>query len=457
MAGDDREWALASSRLVTRDSVSEGVVHMRGGKILAVRPRADFQADCELLDVGDAVVMPGLVDSHVHINEPGRTEWEGFETATRAAAAGGVTTLMDMPLNSIPATTSPEGLDDKLMAARGKCWVDVGFCGGVVAGNLDQLRGLHERGVLAFKCFLVPSGVDEFPMLPVVELRPALQLLAELGSTLLVHAELPGPIEAAAAVLEAEPGLDRRSYASFLRSRPRAAENDAVALLLELVAEVDAAVHVVHLSSADPLPWLREAQQAGLPISAETCPHYLCLSAEQIPDGRTEFKCCPPIREAENRERLWQGLLAGTISLVVSDHSPSPAALKCCDSGDFMAAWGGISSLQLRLPLIWSEARQRGVELPQLCRWLCSEPARLIGLEARKGSLEPGADADLVVWEPEKSVIPSVTNLRHRHKLSPYLEHPLVGRVLHTVLRGERVFSDGRLAGGPFGRRLLRT
>ncbi len=449
-------FALRSRRVVTPDGVRPAAVRVDGSQIGAVCAPDALDPGLPCTDLGDAVLMAGLVDSHVHINEPGRSEWEGFRTATRAAAAGGVTCLMDMPLNSVPATTSVAGLDAKLAAADGKCWVDVGFCGGLVPGNLDELAPLHARGVLAFKCFLVPSGVDEFPMLPEAELEPGLRALAALKAPLLVHAELPGPLDEAAAQLAAEQP-DPRLYATFLRSRPRAAENQAVALLIRLSRALAARVHVVHLSSADPLPWLAEARAAGVPISVETCPHYLCLRAEDIPDGATAYKCCPPIREGENRELLWDGLRAGLIDFVVSDHSPSPAALKCCDSGDFLAAWGGISSLQLRLPLVWSEARARGFGLTDIAAWLCESPAELIGLAGRKGTLVAGADADLVVWDPDGPVDSDPARLEHRHKLSPYAAKALTGRVLETWLRGQRVFTAAEgLGEEPQGRRLFR-
>ena len=318
--------------------------------------------------------MPGLVDTHVHINEPGRTDWEGFATATRAAAAGGVTTLVDMPLNSIPPTTTVAGLNEKLAAANGQCFVDVGFWGGVVPGNTDELAALSAAGVVGFKCFLIHSGVDEFPNVTEDDLREALPELTRLGALLIVHAEVPGPISRTGIPAcpddsgsNSEPeGTGRNAYpaeyATFLASRPRAAENEAVALMIGLAREFGARVHIVHHSSADALPMLREAKAAGMKITAETCPHYLTFAAEEIPDGATEFKCCPPIRERENREQLWSALGSGTIDMIVSDHSPCPPEMKLRDREISYQAWGGISSLQLRLPVVWTEGK---------APWLC--------------------------------------------------------------------------------------
>lgn len=355
---------IRGRRVVLPDAIAPRSVHVRDGKIVSVTEYETIENGCELIDIDDdAVLMPGLVDTHVHINSPGRTDWEGFPSATRAAAAGGVTTLIDMPLNSIPPTTTLAGLEIKLNTARDQCFVDVGFWGGVVPGNTDELARMFAAGVVGFKCFLVPSGVDEFPHVPEEHLREAMPELTRLGAMLIVHAELPGPIKIS--------GAASADYQEFLRSRPRAAENEAIELMLRLSREFDTRVHIVHLSSAEALPMLREAQQAGVKITAETCPHYLHFAAEEIPTGATEFKCCPPIRERENREKLWEGLADGTIDMIVSDHSPCPGAMKLRESGDFVNAWGGIASLQLRLPVVWTEARRRGFSLLDLAKWLC--------------------------------------------------------------------------------------
>lgn len=368
MTAATNDLVIRGERVVTRDGVGPASIQIHNGRISTVSGLDDFPAGCPVIEAGRSVVMPGLVDTHVHINEPGRTDWEGFQTATRAAAAGGVTTLVDMPLNCIPATTTPEALATKLAAGRGSRWVDVGFWGGVVPGNAQQLGPLFDAGVLGFKCFLIPSGVAEFPCVTESDLRPALAQLKALGAVLIVHAELPGPVEEA---LEARAGVnqsDPRRYSAFLSSRPRKAEDEAVALMIRLCRETGCRIHIVHHSSADALPALRGARSDGLPITVETCPHYLCLAAEDVPDGATEYKCCPPIRERENNERLWSALEEGLIEMIVSDHSPCPPEMKLRDSGDFLRAWGGISSLQLRLPLMWTAARRRDCSLHDLAK-----------------------------------------------------------------------------------------
>lgn len=398
-------------------------------------------------DVGHAVISPGLVDCHVHVNEPGRTEWEGFETATRAAAAGGVTSLVDMPLNSLPVTTTGHALAAKVAASAGKCFVDVGFWGGVVPGNTAELGELAAGGVLGCKAFLVHSGIDEFPNSTEADLREAMPVLRDAGLPLLAHAELD---------LGAELHTpDRRSYQRYLESRPKNWEDEAIRLLVKLCRETRCAVHIVHLSSADSLPALRAAKAEGLPITVETCPHYLCLEAEEIPDGATLYKCAPPIREHENREGLWRGLLDGIIDFVITDHSPCIPALKVPERGDFEAAWGGIASLQLGLPAVWTEARRRGAGLLDVSRWMSSAPAQFAGLTGKKGHILAGYDADLLIWDPTASVTVSTEKLFFRHKVSPYLGQALLGRVQHTVLRGKCVYDGERHPGGPTGRPLL--
>jgi allantoinase len=410
-------------------------VHIRDGVIRRVAGWEDVPGDAPVEDVGDLVVMPGLVDTHVHVNEPGRTEWEGFETATRAAAAGGVTTLLDMPLNSIPATTSVGGLAAKREAARGKCAVDVGFIGGVIPGNTHQLAPLRSSGVLAFKCFLVHSGVDEFPGVGEDDLREAFPVLAPLGAPLMVHAEHPAHIVT-------PPAGGSTAYAPYLASRPPRAERAAVEMLVRLMEWCRVPVHVVHLSSAEGLTAVRDARARGLPITAETCPHYLTFAAEEIPDGATQYKCAPPIRAGTERAALWHGLLTGDVGLVVSDHSPAPPAIKA-GGGDFFAAWGGIASLQLGLPAVWTAASARGVSLVELARWMCAAPADLVGLGRRKGRLAAGRDADLVVWDPSASFVVDPALLQHRHPLTPYAGRRLRGVVSATYLRGRLAYRDG--------------
>ena len=448
-----------TATLPASHKIEPAAIHITDGRITAVGAYDDIPTATELFDAPtDSLVMAGLVDSHVHINEPGRTTWEGFATATRAAAAGGVTTVVDMPLNSIPPTTSIEGFEEKLNAARTQCSVDTAFWGGVVPGNTSELAALHNAGVVGFKCFLIHSGVDEFPNVTEADLREALPELTRLNSLLIVHAEVPGPIERAGLPsCHGETGDCTTAYKTFLESRPREAENEAVELMLRLSREFGTRIHIVHHSSADALPLLAEAKRAGLNITAETCPHYLTFAADDVPDGATEFKCCPPIRERENREQLWQALGDGTLDMIVSDHSPCPPELKQKESGDFLAAWGGISSLQFRLPVVWTEAQKRGFGITELAEWLCRAPARLVGLETTKGSIKVGCDADLVIWNPRQTVKIQSETIHHRHKLTPYAGRDFVGAVETTFLRGRKVYDGGQFIGEPQGQLLLQT
>jgi len=443
---------IRSQRVLTEGELRPASIAVQDGVIAAIGGFEEFGSGGDHHDFGEAVVMPGLVDTHVHINEPGRADWEGFETATRAAAAGGLTTLIEMPLNSIPATTSVESFRAKMAAAEGQLAVDVGFWGGVVPGNTPELRGLHEAGVFGFKCFLVPSGVPEFEAVGEPELREALPVLSALGAVLLVHSELPGPIETAAVEVA---GDDPKRYSTWLKSRPRAAENEAIALLIRLSREFDARVHVVHLSSSDALPDLRRARAEGTKITVETCPHYLRFAAEEIREGATEFKCAPPIRERENRELLWQALLAGSIDLLASDHSPCPPDMKCARTGDFMRAWGGIASLELSLPVMWTEARQRGAGIAEIARWLCQGPAKLAGVKG-KGAIAVGCAADMVVWHPDAQFRVDAATLYHRHKLTPYAGRELHGVVKATFLRGQKIYDRGDFPAPAVGRVLRR-
>jgi allantoinase len=435
------------------DECGPAAIHIRGGIITGVAAYDEIPEGCPVFEARDSVIAPGLVDTHVHINEPGRADWEGFTAATRAAAAGGVTTLIEMPLNSIPATTSASGLRAKFASAEGKLWVDVGFWGGVVPGNVSEIRPLWEGGVFGFKCFLVPSGVDEFPHVTEGDLRAALPELATLGATLLVHAELPGPIEKAAGTPDA---ASFRRHATWLVARPREAENEAIELLARLSREFGARIHVVHLSSSDALPILRRAQAEGLALTVETCPHYLTFSAEDVADGATEFKCAPPIRERENRELLWAALGEGVIDLVATDHSPCPPEMKLAGTGDFLKAWGGIASLQLALPAVWTEAQARGFSFQKLATWMSGAPARLAGLEKRKGAIAVGYDADLVIWNPEARFGVEGSKLHHRHKVTPYAGKELAGAVEATFLRGRKIYDRGDFASGPIGAALRR-
>jgi allantoinase len=445
---------VRSRRVITPQGERAAAIHIRGEAIAAISEYDDAPAGCAVYEAGDLAVMPGLVDTHVHINEPGRTEWEGFTAATRAAAAGGITTLIEMPLNSIPTTTTIAGLQEKVAAATGNLRVDTGFWGGLVPGNTEELGPLWEAGCFGFKCFLVDSGVQEFPSVSEADLREGLSELAKIAAPLLAHAELPDPIKDAAKSRSED--ADRRSYKTWLDSRPRAAENEAIALLLRLGAEYGVHIHIVHLSSADAIPQIQKARANKGRLSVETCPHYLTFAAEEIPNGATEFKCAPPIRERENRERLWAGLADGTINMIATDHSPCPPARKQQESGDFMSAWGGIASLQLRLPAVWTEARARGYSLRHIMNWMCEAPARLAGLEKKKGTIAIGHDADLVIWNPDATFLVDPPRLHHRHKLTPYAGRELRGIVGTTFLRGQKIFERGEFCASPAGRVLLR-
>jgi allantoinase len=445
------ELVIRGRRVVTQNTIRPASVHVQSGRIVAVADFDEVASGVEIVEANDSIIMPGLVDTHVHVNEPGRTDWEGFETATRAAAAGGVTTIVDMPLNSIPATTTLAAFAAKQASARGKLHVDAGFWGGVVPDNSTELARLWDAGVVGFKCFLVPSGVDEFPHVNESHLREAMPELARLGATLIVHAELPGPIEACA-----HDNVDSHSYRTFLDSRPRQAENQAVELMIRLSRETGCRVHIVHHSSADALTTLRSAKDSQTQISVETCPHYLFFAAEEIADGATEFKCCPPIREGENREQLWRALSDGTIDMIVSDHSPCPPEMKLPQERDFMKAWGGISSLQLRLPVMYTASVRRNFSINQLTEWLCAAPARLVGLQAQKGAIAVGHDADVVIWNPSKTFRVEPSIIHHRHKLTPYAGETLQGVVEKTFVRGQIVYDGGEFF-SPKGDLLFRS
>ena len=439
---------IRSQRVFSRDGLAPASVHVRDGKIERVSPWSDVAEADKVDDHGDLVVMPGLVDAHVHVNEPGRTEWEGYETATRAAAAGGVTTIVDMPLNSIPPTTTLGNFEQKLSAAEGKCLVDVAFWGGVIPGNTAELAPLVERGVKGFKCFLIHSGVDEFPHVVESDLRIAMPEISRLDSVLLVHAEVAGPIDAVANKVAA---MDHSAYHTFLSSRPAEAEVEAIEMIVRLGRGTGCRVHIVHLSAAEALPVLRAAKADGVAITVETCPHYLTFAAEEIPNGATQFKCCPPVRSRENREKLWQALGDGTIDMVVSDHSPCTPNLKLLDEGDFLDAWGGIAALQFGLPVMWTNLRTHGFGIPDLVRLMCNGPAQLASLHQRKGDLREGYDADIAVWDPNAAFTVSREIIQHRHKLTPYDGIELFGKVAVTYCGGQRVFDNGQFPSPPRG------
>ena len=445
--------AYISQRVVLPDGtrpacvvVSEGVI----AEVLAADGRPEVDQRHEL---GGLALLPGLVDTHVHVNEPGRTEWEGFSTATRAAAAGGVTTIVDMPLNCLPETTTVEALTLKRIAANGQTHVDWRPWGGAVGtggqGNQAHLIPLAQAGVPGFKCFLLYPGCDGFGLIDEADLRAAMPLIAQTGLPLLVHAELPGPLEAASRALE---GHDWTEYATYLASRPDEAELAAIRLLIALCREFGTRVHIVHLATAQALPMLREARAEGLPITVETCPHYLYFEAEAIAARATEYKCAPPIRSGANREKLWQGLIDGDLDLIASDHSPCPPAMKRPDEGSFLTAWGGIASLSLGLPIVWTEMRRRSLPLHRLAGWMSANPANLAGLGSRKGRIAAGFDADLVVFDPDASVTVTPERLHFRHLISPYLGLTLSGVVQQTILRGTPVYDRGAFPNAGLGR-----
>jgi allantoinase len=452
-SNDSMAQAFRSTRVLTPQGLTAATVVVERERIAQVCAWADVPATDKQRDYGDLVLLPGLVDTHVHINEPGRTEWEGFWTATRAAASGGVTTLVDMPLNCVPETIDAEALDAKRNAAQGQAWVDWAAWGGVVRGNASALRGLADAGVPGFKCFLIHSGVDGFAWVDEADLRSALEQLRGSGLPLLAHAEVAGPVDTATQRLQ-EADADWRRYATYLASRPDAAEVDAIAMLIRLAEEFGVPIHVVHLSSAQALPTLADARARGLPITVETCTQYLHFAAEQIPDGATEFKCAPPIRGAANREALWGALADGLIDMVTTDHSPCPPEMKRRDTGRWDEAWGGISSLGLALPVLWTGMCARGIGIDRIGEWISAGPARLAGLSGRKGALAARADADIVVFDPDAEWTVTPDDLHFRHKLSPYLGEQLRGRVRETWLRGEKIYSDGGFI-GPRGRELV--
>jgi allantoinase len=390
-------------------------------------------------DVDSKMVMPGIIDPHVHINEPGRTEWEGFDTATKSAIAGGITTLVDMPLNSSPVTTTVKAFEQKILSTKNQLHVNCGFWGGVIPGNEKEIEPLIEKGVLGFKAFLTHSGIDEFPNVTEHDLRKTMPVVAKHGLPLLVHCELqspqiPSPLER---------GHGVRSYQYHLNSRPKKWEDDAIALMIKLCREYNCRVHVVHLSSSSSIDQIKKAKKDGLPLTVETAQHYLYFNAENIQNGETQFKCAPPIRERENNEKLWQALKDGIIDFVATDHSPALPELKELSSGDFIKAWGGIASLQFALPVLWTAARRQNCSIVDIAKWLCERPAFLPGIQKSKGKIQKGFDADLVVWDPEKQFTVSEEIIHHKHTITPYLNEKLNGVVEQVYLNGIKIFDEG--------------
>lgn len=425
--------AISSNRVITPDGIRKAVLLIKDGKIADVVNELPG-GDLPVTDVSDSILMPGIIDPHVHINEPGRTDWEGFDTATKAALAGGITSLVEMPLNASPVTTTAKAFDEKIKAAEGKLHTNCGFWGGVVPGNEKEIEPLIETGVLGFKAFLTQSGIDEFPYVSEDDLRKVMPVIAKYDLPLLVHCELDS-------VHGQQFTVNNRIYQNYLTSRPKKWEDDAIALMIRLCEEFNCRTHIVHLSSAGSIEQIVKAKQKGLPLTVETSQHYLYFNAEQIKDGQTEFKCAPPIREKENNEKLWQALKNGIIDFVATDHSPCPTEMKETGSGDFMKAWGGISSIQFALPVLWTAAKKHGCNLNDIGKWLCHKPALLPHLK-NKGKIEKGYGADLVAWNPEKKFVVTKNNIQHKHKITPYLDEELYGVVEQTWLNGEKVF-DG--------------
>ena len=433
----NKKRVLVSDRVVVSDGIEPAGVVIENGKISDVIAPEDLPKDAHVEDHGNNIIMPGIIDAHVHINEPGRTDWEGFETATRSAAAGGITTLADMPLNSSPVTTTTDALEEKKKSADGKCAVNCCFYAGLIPGNEKEIELLLDAGVAGVKAFLCHSGLDEFPNVTENELRQVMPLLAEKKKPLLVHAEL--------ADNDIPEIQDSRSYRDYLATRPQRWEVRAIELLIRLCRQTGCPVHIVHLSAGEAISVLQAARDEGLPISVETAPHYLYYSADEITDGDTRFKCAPPIREYQNRDQLWSALSEGVVDLIATDHSPCPPKLKEGDSGDFTKAWGGISSLQLLLPVVWTEARRRGFSAIDVARWLSQKPAQLLGLEGSKGKIAPGYDADMCVWNPAGLTTVDEEMIRHRHKITPYIKESLFGVVQQTWLGGEKIFTEGEI------------
>lgn len=441
------EFAVRSTRIYTPDGPRDGAILIEDGKIAGVVNTDEIPNGLSNVnDVGDLAVIPSLVDSHVHVNEPGRTAWEGYLTATRAAAAGGVGTIVDMPLNCSPVTTTRRALKTKLDAVKGKLTVDAAFWGGVVPGNLQELRPLAEDGVVGFKTFLTHSGLDEFPNATRADLEAAMPVIASLGLPLIVHAELDPCAQA---------GEDPRQFASYLASRPGEMEVRAIRLMIELCRKTRCRTHIVHLSSAEALPDIEKAKAEGLPFTVETCPHYLTFAADGIPNGATQFKCAPPIRSEENRELLWRALGHGVIDFVVSDHSPCAPELKKFDAGDFMAAWGGIAGLQFTLPAVWSGAKRRGFQLEDVVRWTAEKTANFTDLKM-KGRLEKGRDADIVIFDDAALFDVQQGDVLHRHKVTAYLGLRLQGTVAAHYQRGEKIYESGEFPAGRRGRIILK-
>lgn len=437
-----------SSNIIFNNKFINGGIQVQDGKIVKILNKTETLAhqsskNVEVIDVGDYIIMPGLIDAHVHINEPGRTQWEGFRTATKAAAAGGITTIVDMPLNSIPVTTSVRSLEEKFKSAEGKLYVDMAFWGGLVPGNQDELIPMVNAGVVGFKCFMCNSGVDEFPPVNNKDIDLALQKLSNTDVVLAFHAEVDKNIEAKG---------DPTAYETFLKTRPSSAEVDAITNIISLAQNYNVRSHIVHLSSAEALPLIAEAKKNGMKLTVETCHHYLNFKSEDILQGATQFKCTPPIRDLRNQQLLWEAIGTGAIDLIASDHSPCTQDLKKLDTGNFLTAWGGISSLQFGLPLFWTQLKKHDLSIFNINKLMSQGPAKLLGLEGCKGAIEIGYDADFVIWDPHALIQIEESMIYHKNKLTPYLGKKLYGKVLKTIVRGQVVYDADHVLFNPTGK-----
>lgn len=450
MENSPADFGIHSRRILTETGFIDGTILVKNGVISKLLNGKPEQPDYPVEYLNDLVVMPGLIDSHVHINDPGRSEWEGFETMTKAAIAGGITTLVDMPLNSSPVTTNVQAFADKLLASQGKLYCNCGFWGGIVPDNCENLKPLLESGVLGIKAFLTHSGIDDFPNVTLNDLKKGMETLRQFKLPILAHAELDEDHEGIAAFHQ-----QPRDYMAYLRSRPKSWEDRAVELMISLCEEFQTPVHIVHLSAASSLDQIRKAKAKGLPLTVETCPQYLYFCAEEIPNGNTLFKCAPPIRERENNELLWEALKDGTIDFIVTDHSPATPDLKKIDSGNLKEAWGGIASIQFSLSVCWTAAKKRNMGLEELASLMSKNVAAFIGYGNQKGKIKEGYDADLTVWDPEEQFVVKAADIHYRHQISPYVGESLFGVVKQTYLSGKKVFENGKFVSSPAGKTLL--
>lgn len=434
-----KKFAIHSNQTIILNTIINATVSIENGIITDIVEGLIDDTSIEIIDVQNKILMPGIIDPHVHINEPGRTDWEGFDTATKSALAAGITTLVDMPLNASPVTTTADAFDQKIQSTKNKLHTNCGFWGGIIPGNENKIEKLIEKGVLGFKAFLTHSGIDEFPNVTEVDLKKAMPFIAKYNLPLLVHCELSNEIQHSIF------NTQNKSYQNYLASRPKAWEDKAIAMMIRLCEEYNCRTHIVHLSSSNSIEQIATAKQKGLPLTVETAQHYLYFNAEDIKDGQTQFKCAPPIREKTNNEKLWQALKEGIIDFVATDHSPAPPNLKEIQTGDFMKAWGGIASLQFALPVLWTAAKKHNCSLNDVAKWLCEKPAQFIGKQNTKGKIQKGYDADLIIWDDKKQFTVTENIIQHKHKITPYLTETLYGVVEQTYLAGEKIYDNGNI------------